>query len=107
MKHVIISGIHASGAGKTGCALSGLPGHPIEDLTLRDIRIVSTGGGTAADARRVIAELPDKYPEFSMFGTLPAHGLYLRHMRGVVMENVRCEAATPDARPPIVRDDVE
>ncbi len=41
-----------------------------------------------------------------MFGILPAHGLYLRHLRGLVMENVRWTAASADARAAIFREDV-
>jgi polygalacturonase len=103
--NVVIQSVHASGAGITGCALTGLPGHPIRDITLRDISIVSAGGGTETDAKRRIPESADRYPEYSMFGTLPAHGLYIRHARGTVLENVRCSTSAPDARPAIVRDD--
>ena len=104
--NVVIQGVHASGAGITGCALTGLPDHPIRDITLRDISIVSAGGGTETDAKRRTPESADRYPEYSMFGILPAHGLYIRHARGMVLENVRCTTSMPDARPAIVRDDV-
>jgi polygalacturonase len=107
LRHVVVQGIQATGVGKTGCVVSGLPGHPVEGLTLRDINVVSAGGGNAADAMRVVPEAADQYPEYSMFGVLPAHGLYARHVRGLVLENVRCTTVLPDARPGVVRDDVE
>ena len=39
-----------------------------------------------------INEVPEekaKYPEFSMFGELPAWGLYVRHLNGMKMENIK------------------
>ena len=43
-----------------------------------------------------------------MFGkTLPAYGLYARHVRGLKLENVRTAALKPDARPAVVFTDVD
>ena len=41
-----------------------------------------------------------------MFGTLPAYGFYLRHARGVTLDNVRLRYEGTDARPALVCDDV-
>ncbi len=53
-----------------------------------------------------VPEQVDKYPEFSMFGELPAYGLYLRHVDGIILRNVRFTLAAPDFRPAIVMEDV-
>ncbi len=42
-----------------------------------------------------------------MWGILPARGLRLNHTRGVIFDNVRIEAITPDARPLFVATDSE
>ncbi len=42
-----------------------------------------------------------------MFGTLPAWGLYCRHVRGLKLHNVKLLLAAPDARHALVFDDVE
>jgi hypothetical protein len=43
-----------------------------------------------------------------MFGkTMPAWGLYARHVRGLVFKDVRFHTRTADARPESVRIDVE
>jgi polygalacturonase len=107
MRNVTISGIRARGAGPVGCPIAGLPGHPIENLSLRDIRLEFQGGGTAEDARRVPAESADRYPEFKMFGTLPAFGLYGRHIRGLRLRDIELIASQHDARPAITLSDVE
>lgn len=107
LRNVTISGIRARGGGLTGCAIAGLPGHPIENVSLQDIRLEFQGGGTAEDARRVPAEWADRYPEFKMFGTLPAFGFYGRHIRGLRLRDIELVAIQPDARPPMALSDVE
>jgi polygalacturonase len=107
LRNVLIEGVSATGGAKIGCAICGLPGHPVEHITLRDISVSFEGGGTREDAAREIPELPDKYPEFPMFGVLPAYGFYVRHARDVHFDNVRCTTATPDARPALVTEDIE
>jgi len=98
----------------------GLPGHRIQNVTLENIRVAYPGGGTMplasarvtdssafSDARKTIPENPSDYPEFSMFGDLPVWGLYLRHVDGIDLKNVRMTVARPDARPMTRADDAE
>jgi polygalacturonase len=106
-RNVIISNIVARGASATGCAIAGVPGHPIEDVILENIRIEFAGGGTAEQAARAIPEEEPKYPESTMFGALPAYGFYVRHADGITLRNIQLECATPDARPAITCDDVQ
>ena len=48
------------------------------------------------------------YPEYNMFGhTLPACGVYARHVCGVKFDNVRTTLLKPDARPITVWIDVK
>ena len=42
-----------------------------------------------------------------MFGTLPAYGIYLRHVKGLTFEDVTLETTAPDLRPALVGEDVE
>jgi polygalacturonase len=107
LRNVSISNVQADGAGKTGCAIAGLPGHAIENLTLDNIRMSFAGGGKASDATRSVPEKPEGYPEHSMFGTLPAYGLYCRHVKNLRVRDVRTEAVLADARPAVFCDDVE
>jgi polygalacturonase len=82
--------------------IAGLPGAPIDDVRLADIRLVYRGGGEAALAARRPDDLADAYPEPSMFGPTPAYGLWARHVDGLRLDNVRIETLTPDQRPPIL-----
>jgi polygalacturonase len=104
LRHVIFSNIVATGA-DLASSITGLPGHPIEDVSLSDIDITMVGGPTTALAGPT-PEAAGDYPHAPMFGALPASGLYVRHVRGLSLRNVRLRTAAPDARPPLVLDDV-
>jgi polygalacturonase len=107
MRNITISNIEATGANATGCAISGLPQAKIENLTLSNIRLSFAGGGTKEDADRAAPEKPDAYPEYSMFGKLPAYGLYCRHVKGLKLLNVQLQLANADQRHGLVMEDVE
>ena len=95
------------GEEKQGITICGIPGHPVEGVTMSNMHIVFPGGGTKEDAANVNSvELEDVYPEYFMWGVIPAYGLYARHARALSMDNVRFELASKDVRPPILCDDV-
>jgi polygalacturonase len=47
------------------------------------------------------------YPEATMFGDLPACGMFLRHMRNLDVSNIEIRTEAPDPRPAFWLDDVE
>ncbi len=53
-----------------------------------------------------VPEMVDTYPEPSIFGILPAYGVYARHVDGLAMNNVQITFKVPDGRPAVVLDDV-
>jgi len=106
-RNVRISHVIATEAASVGCALAGIPGHPLQDVTLSDVRLVFEGGGKREDAARDVPEKEADYPEALMFGALPAYGLFARHVRGLKLSGVELAAEKADARPAIVCDDVE
>lgn len=94
-------------------SIVGLPGYPVQDVTLEDIDI-SYGGGGSKDIAYIpmesLGRVPENatgYPEFSMFGELPAWGFYIRHAEGIVFKNVTLHYLRDDFRPAIVMDDVK
>lgn len=93
-------------------SITGIPGHRVENVTLENIEILYPGRGNNGLANMPLSRLDavpeqiDSYPEFSMFGELPAWGFYVRHMDGLTMKNVKLQIAAPDYRPAIVFDDV-
>ena len=54
-----------------------------------------------------VPEEAKKYPEFSMFGELPAWGFYVRHVEGLTMHNIKVSIKESDYRPAFVFDDVK
>jgi polygalacturonase len=86
--------------------IAGLPGHPVEDVRLSDIRILYRGGGTRAQAALEPPERETNYPEPSMFGEIPAYGFFIRHARGVELSNVEVGFMTEDLRPAFHLEDV-
>ncbi len=107
MRNITISNIEATGANATGCAISGLPQAKIENVTLSNIRLSFAGGGTKDDANRAVPEKPEAYPEYSMFGKLPAYGFYCRHVKGLRLLNVQLQLENTDQRHGLVMEDVE
>jgi polygalacturonase len=104
-RNVMLSNIQATGADAVGCAIAGLPERPIENLTLANIRIQFQGGGTPADASRVIPEFSTNYPEYKMFGVLPASGFYCRHVKNLRLLNTQLAFEHEDLRPALVCED--
>ncbi|HVU16790.1 MAG TPA: glycosyl hydrolase family 28-related protein [Candidatus Didemnitutus sp.] len=89
-----------------GSIISGLPGHPIEDISISDVTLVQQGGGTAELAAREPPEEEKKYPEPEMFGDMPSYGFFFRHVTGVTLHHVQIRTERPDARPAMVLTDV-
>lgn len=107
IRNVTIRNMTAEGILPDYAALiMGLPDHPIEHVTLENVRLVYEGGGTESDAARQPAELEDAYPEPSMFGRTPAFGLWARHVHGLTLNGFSVITITPDARPDILFEDV-
>ena len=91
-------------------SIAGLPGHPVQNVILRDITISYAGGGRRARAQVPIDRVPEqaaRYPEFSMFGELPAWGFYCRHAEGISFSNCTFRCAVRDYRSALVCDDVK
>lgn len=100
MRNIVLRDIEATDILPDYAAtIAGLPESPITDVTLSNVRLSHRGGGLPTWAERRPADLPEAYPEPSMFGPSPAHGLWARHVDGLKIENLSIETVTPDARP--------
>lgn len=92
--------------------ITGLPDQNIENIIFKDIQFTVSGGGTKSDSKNHIKEytletLKGWWPEFSLVGTLPASGFYLRHIKDITLENVHLYTVNNDERPPLIFNDVE
>jgi len=106
IQNVVIQNVRATATWPIGIFLSGIPNHPIENVTLSNIEIHLPGGGAGEDAAIKLEEKESAYPEISMFGKkFPAYGLFARHVSGLKMDNVKMELAAADLRPAIQCED--
>ncbi|MEN6605461.1 MAG: glycosyl hydrolase family 28-related protein [Bryobacteraceae bacterium] len=105
LRGVLVDNLVARGA-VLAASVTGLPSHPVRDLMLHNILIEAEGGGSGPVATAV-PEMPAVYPKAWMFGQLPAVGLFVRHVDGLTMSNVRIKMRAPDARPAMLFDDVK
>ncbi|MEX2569396.1 MAG: hypothetical protein WD431_25875 [Cyclobacteriaceae bacterium] len=85
----------------------------MENVSLENIRIIYPGHANPGYAQIPLHRLDDvpeneaDYPEFHMFGELPAWGFYVRHVKGLQMKNIRLEVKDHDFRSAFVFDDFE
>ena len=110
MRHIRIQNVIAESRSIMPSLIAGLQDSPVEDVQLSNIRI-TVPIGIAADSFKafpsVIPEAEKSYPENRMFGTrLPGSGFYMRHAKGIVLQEVSIYYKEADARPAIYLDDV-
>jgi hypothetical protein len=99
LRNIRIRGFKATAEGP-GIVMSGIPDHRIEQITIDDIDLRLTGGGTQEDAAAELPEAVDAYPEITMFGRrLPAALLYARHVDGLEITRMKLAFEHPDERP--------
>ena len=103
--------IQVRNAGSMGCSITGLPGHPVENVCIDHVTIHHKGGVTEDQmqeiAQRVADEKEKEYPEATMWGNLPAKGFFVRHVRHIRFSDFEVTTIQPDCRPEIVNEDVE
>jgi len=106
LRRVILSNITSSGASQLPSSLTGVPGHPIEDIKICDVFLEQVGGGTTEMATLQPEERAQAYPDPKMFGDLPATGFFVRHVRNLEMSNVEIAVRAADSRPTFWLQDV-
>ena len=92
------------GERKSCIVLNGVGDNVLENISFTDVQLKFAGGGTAEEAA---AEVPQIAGEYFQIGTPPAYGMYARNVRGLTLNNVRFELASPDVRPAVVFDHVQ
>jgi len=108
LRRVIISNVVVYNADpRYGSIISGIPGHDIEDVRMSNIRVYYQGGGTIEQAALNPPEKESDYPEPTMFGLIPAYGFYIRHVKGIEMNNVEVSYLKSELRSPFLLSDVK
>lgn len=106
LKNVIISNIIAKTYSRIACSVTAVPGFYVDNVVLKDMLIDLQGGGTLADTIPAVPEKEKEYPENRMFGVnLPAYGFYIRHVKGLTLDNITLKLAAADARSALYLED--
>ena len=107
-RNIFISNVIATGIDPmSGIQITGIPGQPIEGVRLDNIRLVFKGGGTNMGVAYMPKELGAIYPEPSRIGTMPAYGVFARHVKGLELANINVSFETNDFRPAMACVDVD
>jgi len=107
LKHVTISNIICDGPlNDMPAIIAGIPGHPIEDISVHDVSIRQKGGA-AATADIDPPEEEGEYPEPSFFGPLPALALMIHHAKNIEIRRLEATNIAPDPRPFVWLSDVD
>jgi hypothetical protein len=104
IRNVDISDVHFTGMEHDegiGSSVMGLPDHPVENISFRNITISTRGGGSKALAARQLPERANFYPEYDIYGKMPAYGFFARNVAGLRLLNVKLSYAEPDLRPAV------
>lgn len=89
-----------------GIIITGMKDAPLRDIALSNIQIEYRGGGTADLANKEYREQGTNYPEPRWAGPTPAYGMFVRHVDGLSVSNVKFTTKKADSRPPVILDDV-
>ena len=107
-RRVLISNVVVSNADSRQAAIiSGIPDHYIEDVKFDNIYVQHRGGGTKETALISPPEIEHEYPDPNRFGPMPAHGFFIRHVKGVDMRDIEIKTLRDDLRPAFVLYDVD
>ncbi len=107
LSNVLISQVIARNTGKTGCAITGIPGYPVRNIKLSNMILEFAGGVKDPVDPADVPELEDLYPESTMFGELPAYAFFIRHAEDISLSDITATTIDPDLRKPILTKDVK
>jgi polygalacturonase len=89
------------------CLITGIPGHEIKDISLNNIHIWYKPLEPDTKIPEKVPENEDKYPEPQKFGVIPSYGFFIRHVRGIEMNDVHVKFLDKETRPAIMMSDVD
>ncbi len=104
LRNVWLKDITAIAASNIPSSITGIPGFPVENIYLDNITIQAPGNGPVGNTTQ--PELETLRPENDIWGnTLPAYGLYVRHVEGLVLDSFCVNLDAADPRPMLYFED--
>ena len=87
--------------------ICGLPGNYLKNISFKNINIELVGGVKKGQYEEQVKDDFDGYPEVYVYGwTLPASGLYFRHIQNLELENINFSVKKKDERDLIISEDI-
>jgi len=105
LRNVLISHITATGATQASL-ITGIPGYPIENITIDHLLIAYKGGGSFKGDIESVPELIKEYPDSDMFGAIPSWGFYVRHAKNLKLQDIDLTLEHPEKRNAFIFEDV-
>ncbi len=107
LQRVLVSNVVSFNSKSNLCnILSGIPGHPIEDIKISQFYMDHRGGQSRAQSLIDPPERIEAYPDPDMFGPMPSQGFFLRHLKNIEFSHIEIAPQTADERPSFVLQDV-
>ncbi len=109
LRRVTISNVQVYNAdSRFSSIISGIPGHPIQDISLHNVSIGYKPLDPEVDTiPKTVPEYEDSYPEPQKFGIIPSYGFFIRHVEGIELRDVKVYTMGEELRPAVILDDVE
>jgi len=107
VKNIRLKNITATASSNITSTITGIPGYRAENIWLENVQLTVPGGMDSLPSTFVVPENVSGKPEHDILGdTLPAYGIFVRHINGIQLCNVTVTAQQPDLRPRYIFDDV-
>jgi len=110
MRHISIQNIVAHNTGNFSSSITAIPGHYIENVTIDNIQLFNKGGITTGQYKETHQDVPEEekeYPDAYRWGHLPSSVFFIRHVKGLSINNLMFGSNQLDPRIPIIAVDVE
>ena len=89
-----------------GVLISGTPDKKLDGITLRNLEL-DLPGGFMEESEFKVREMGEMYPEFHRFDPVPAKGVYVRHAKNIVLDNVKLTYKKEDNRAELYAEDAD
>jgi len=99
LEHIVFDNIDARDLGPYTSPITGFAGHPIRDITFRNITLRNTRPPKPEEQAKPYERNTRSYPGSRSTGHIPSSGFFFDWVEGVNLENIRVYAAGGDARP--------
>jgi len=109
MRNIFISNVTAYETGNFCSSITGIDSAHIQNVCLSNVRFENKGnlkwGDYIAESKDVVAD-EKGYPQPTVWGNLPARGLFIRNVDGITLSNVSFSSIANDPREAIITDKV-